>query len=41
MKIEAFETKFSVEDVVWFMYDNKPTRGIVCQPPTNEFAGLS
>jgi len=29
MKIEAFETKFSVEDVVWFMYENKPTRGIV------------
>lgn len=29
MKIEAFETKFSVEDVVWFMCENKPTRGIV------------
>ena len=29
MKIEAFETEFSVEDVVWFMYKNKPTKGIV------------
>ena len=29
MKIEAFETEFSVEDVVWFMYENKPTKGIV------------
>ena len=29
MKIEAFETEYSVEDVVWFMYENKPTRGIV------------
>jgi hypothetical protein len=29
MKIEAFETEFNVEDVVWFMCDNKPTRGIV------------
>lgn len=29
MKIESFETEYSVEDVVWFMYENKPTRGIV------------
>lgn len=29
MKIEAFETEYNVEDVVWFMCENKPTRGIV------------
>lgn len=29
MKIEAFETEFNVEDVVWYMCENKPTRGIV------------
>lgn len=29
MKIESYETEFSVEDVVWLMYQNKPTRGIV------------
>lgn len=29
MKIPAIETKFNIGDVVWFMYENKPTRGIV------------
>jgi hypothetical protein len=35
MKIEAFETEFSVEDVVWFMYENKPTKGIVYEVNVN------
>ena len=29
MKVKSYETKFSVEDVVWIMHENKPTRGIV------------
>lgn len=29
MEIKGFTTKFAVEDVVWLMYNNKPTRGIV------------
>lgn len=27
----TFKSKFNLEDVVWFMYDNKPVQGIVCQ----------
>ena len=29
MKIQSFKTKFNLEDVVWFMYDNMPTQGII------------
>lgn len=29
MEIKSFKTKFNLEDVVWFMYDNKPMRGII------------
>lgn len=29
MEIKGFTTKFAVEDVVWLMHENKPTRGIV------------
>lgn len=27
----SFESKFNLEDVVWFMYENKPVQGIVHQ----------
>lgn len=27
----TFKSKFNLEDVVWFMYGNKPVQGIVCQ----------
>ena len=26
----TFESKFNLEEVVWFMYENKPVQGIVC-----------
>ena len=29
MRIKDFKTKFEVEDVVWFMLDNKPRKGII------------
>jgi len=29
MKVNEYETKFSVEDVVWFMYHDRPAQGIV------------
>ena len=29
MKIKEFETKFSPEDFVWFMHDNKPTQAMI------------
>ena len=29
MKIKEFETKFSPEDFVWFMYQNKPTQAMI------------
>ena len=25
----TFKSKFNLEDVVWFMYDNKPAQGII------------
>ena len=25
----TFKSKFNLEDIVWFMYDNKPAQGIV------------
>jgi hypothetical protein len=27
----TFKSKFNLEDIVWFMYDNKPAQGIVCK----------
>lgn len=27
----TFKSKFNLEDVVWFMYDNKPAQGIISQ----------
>ena len=29
MEIKNYKTKFNLEDVVWFMYDNKPSQGII------------
>lgn len=26
----TFKSKFNLEDVVWFMHENKPVQGIVC-----------
>lgn len=26
-----FKSKFNLEDVVWFMYENKPVRGLICE----------
>lgn len=26
-----FKSKFNLENVVWFMYENKPVQGIVCE----------
>ena len=43
MKINEYKTKFSVEDVVWIMYENKPTKGIVYEVhyEQQEIANLS
>lgn len=27
----TFKSKFNLEDVVWFMYENKPVRGLICE----------
>jgi hypothetical protein len=27
----TFKSKFNLEDVVWFMYENKPVQGIICE----------
>ena len=29
MKVKEFETKYSPEDFVWFMHDNKPTQAMI------------
>lgn len=27
----TFKSKFNLEDVVWFMYENRPVRGLICE----------
>ena len=29
MKVKEFETKYSPEDFVWYMQDNKPTQAMI------------